>query len=262
MQQLPERPAVQFVPPGHTPDERQCVIRLLRTVLFRPIEDHERKRFKFETLAESGDGILAFTGEELNHEDLEVCDWIMRRTDNVPWESGYAACFTGPELLSRLRISVNEQNLESLYRSIRRLRRGQLWLTVGGKADKLVPLLKHVYYYAPTQTWVACVDGRVRSSHMVFARHRTPGNWRRGLRKSPLASWLYHYFTLYQDTNRIDLQTMKALTGSSAAEDEPFREVVREAVTALRRFGRGRFLGAVFRYGDTLRIMRDPYQSQ
>ena len=186
----------------------------------------------------------------------------MRRTDDVPWESGYAACFTGPELLSRLRITVNEQNLESLYRSIRRLRRGQLWLTVGGKAEELLPLLKHVYYYAPTQTWVASVDVRIRRSHMDFAQHRRPGKKRQGLRKSPLGSWLYNYFTLYQDTNKIDLQTLKALTGSSAAEDEPFREAVREAVTALTRFGRGTMQRAVFRNGDTLRIIREQVPSQ
>lgn len=262
MLQHPERPEVQFVPPGHTPDERLCVIRLLRTVLFRPIEDHERKRCDFETLAETADGIFGFSGEELNHEDLEVWDAIMRRTDDVPWESDYAAGFTGPELLSQLRIMVNEQNLESLYRSIRRLRRGQLWLTVGGKAEELLPLLKHVHYYAPTLTWVACVSDTIRDSHMDFARHQRPGHRRQGLRDNPLASWLYNYFTLYQDTNKIDLQTVKTLTGCGGAEDEPFREAVSEAATDLTRLGRGTMQGAVFRSGDTLRIIREQIPSQ
>ena len=240
-------------------------IRLFRTAVFKPIKDEDRTYNWSMPLVGEPDAVgIYYHGEDLNHEDLEVWDGIMRRAVDDAFEIFRVASFSGPEFLSRLPLAVTEKNLKWLGNCIWRLRMSGLETRLCSEEGEehwaqsrvRLPLLEHVFEYEPTQTWVVCLDAMFHERNLEFAHLQ----WteRRHLRKNPLASWLYHYFSINEDISEIDVQTLKSLAGSGTAQTREFKEELGEAIQHLTRSG-AHFLkeGEIGR-DDKIRIVRFP----
>lgn len=195
-----------------------------------------------DTHVASASGInMLFTGEELRQDDEDVFLQLVHLSRGRPTEEGIE--FTAHAVLQQLGWSTGALGYKRLKATLDRMKRGEIKLLAKEGRRGFVGSLISSWGWREEET-----SNSVRAKMFVRfdsailelfgAQPYTQLQWqeRAGL-SSMMAKWLHTFLITQPATRAINLEELKALSGSRAGSLRTFRETVRDALAELKANG-------------------------
>jgi TrfA protein len=206
----------------------------LRSALFAAIQSKDRAYFdKAELFTQEGIKV-AYTGQQLNQEDMTV--WLalidMMKKDPL----GKECKFTAHEILKYIGLEIGGSGYERLEKSILRMTACAVVIRTGRQT------------YIGSLIHDCLIDEDTKQYKLTLNRHLiklfgecdwTAIDWeqRKQLRNKPLCLKLHEYYSSHETPYPVSLEFLSDLTGSENKQKADFKRKIKTALEGLVKIG-------------------------
>lgn len=226
----------------------------LRCALFAAIQGKTRRALKRELIASLRNVEIRFTGWQLDQADLDV--WMIVIHFYRGQGIGTQVEFTANQILNALGRSSGKAQHEWLKAVFSRLYSAGIEIKDGSHSF-FGSLLKGSRNEL-SHKYIVEIDPGISN---MFAAGWTQIEWkdRQRLRRKPLALWLHCWLASHAKPYPLNIKTIHRLCGSSNNEIASFKQLLTEALDALRSMG---IIVSWHIEGDLVSIIKLPSKSQ
>jgi len=184
---------------------------------------------------------MLFSGEELRQDDEDVFLQLVHLSRGRPTEEGVE--FTAHTVLIQLGWSTGSLGYKRLKATLDRMKRGEIKLLAKeGRRGFVGSLISSWGWREEESSNSIRAKMFVRFDPAILelfgAQPYTQLQWdERAALSSMMAKWLHTFLITQPATRAINLEELKALSGSKAGSLRTFRETVRDALTELKANG-------------------------
>lgn len=225
--------------PFWSDDQRAVPNGALRSALFAAIRPGKRRYIDGEIVASVGGIELKYTGQKLDQSDLDVWEALLHLVRSM--DLGNICYVSTYQILNLLALSDTGSNRKILYKCLTRLRASAIELKQGrysylgglvneAERDELTGKLKIVFN--PKIIALFQFDQYTQIDFNICNQL-----------KSPLAKWLFRFYSTHVNPFPYEIETIYSLCGSEAKSLKDFKngtfsKALGEVSEVSRRFGK------------------------
>lgn len=205
----------------------------LRSALFPAIKPSDRKALTRKILASHRDITVRFTGIQFSQSDLDVWEEAVHLARHHPL--GAECHFSAHAFLKALDRNTGKSDHEWLKDVVSRLTSATVEITHEGKTYG-GHLIDEFYRDEPLGVYRMVLNKKLLG---LFDAGYTqvPAEERKKLRRAPLASWLFSYYSTHRKPYPLKVESLHALCGSNVQNIRKFRQNLKAALERLVDIG-------------------------
>ena len=228
--------------PAWSKDYRGMPNALARSALFTVSRNGERKKYRDEVIASTGDISIVYTGEELRQDDEDVFLQVVNIAKAQ--HLGENINFTAYSMVTQLGWSKHSVSYARLKESIGRMVSGTIELTVSlpdnaklRYAGHLISSFVHLEKTTDVQLsqWSVSLQ---KNMTKMFAPHAfSLIHWPTRRSMSPTTKWLHSYFSTHKRPFPVKLETLRRLMASETKSFRAYKTNIKESLVVLVDLG-------------------------
>ena len=205
----------------------------LRSALFS-VNDCKRERVQLkDAVVASQKGItVAYTGEQLNQEDLTLWETLVHIAKEHPL--GYACDFTAYEILKSLSLPNDGESYARLDKGIKRLAQCSVVISQG-YGRFIGHLIESAFIDEDTRHYK--IDLGRKLTKLYGESTWIDAGQRLQLRRKSLAQYLHGYYSSHKAPHPVKVETLHTLSGSGVKNMPSFKQSLKKALSELVKIG-------------------------
>jgi hypothetical protein len=234
-QSIDERESATIYQLEMWPDKQMGVPNeISRSALFAAIQAKARTYLDNQQIASQAGFQIAFTGQRLDQDHLDVFEGIMHIARGV--HEGNKIQFTAHSLLKLIGRSTGGDQHKWLLRRLQHLTATSVAIVKDGQRVFWGSLLPKGAAQIDTGQYVVEIS---RDLAKLFGRGFTRIEWeqRRKLHRKPLAQWLQLYYASHAKPVPVSVDFLRTTSGSATQSLRKFRQNLKAALNQIKRVG-------------------------